>query len=255
MTEKEEKITFFLGLEEYYSIEDYEKFSMISNFMKTSVGINNIFLFKKQGKPSPSSIRVVFPFNNDKLKELIMEKEVLKRFCLFFKIYKDKSNAINLVSYKGDKNINIINKINKHSCLKNPIKLLLKINEFPLKNYILIKKSKEKDYDEDFLLIKKENPLYNNIINSNMNNNCFYPNKVNSNFTNNVNANQLSKSINTLNEKQLIGIVNNNNNFNNSNFNNQQIIKEDKNKDLEKLLNEEKNKNQKLNIRINELEI
>ena len=229
MTENEEKVTFFMGLEEYYSIEDYEKFSMISNFMKTSVGVNNIFLFRKQGKPIPSSIRVNFPFNNGKIKELIMEKKDLKRFCLFFKIYKDKSNSINLVSYKGDTNINIINKINKYSCFKNPIIHLLKINEFPLKNYILIRKPKEKedlDFDEVFLLIKKENPLYNNIINRNMNTICFFdnPNKVNSNFTNNANTNQLSKSINIVNKKQLINNSNNiistsNKNIQNSNQN------------------------------------
>ena len=235
MEDDKEKIKFFMGLEEYFSIEGYEQFCMISSFMKTSVGVNNIFLFKKQGKPLPSTIRVNFPFNNtfnnNTSKEMIMDKKELKRFCLFLKIYSDNNKSINLLSYKGDVDkYEIINKINKYNSFKGAIKTKLKIEEFPLKNYILreiVKKNEDLDYDKAFFLLNKKIGLSKNIINNKINNTLInVNNKILSNINSTYNASfyPLSKSMNFSVHNLLIGNkndklsnINNNNLLNNPN--------------------------------------
>ena len=155
-------------------------------------------------------------FVGEREKQYIRKIDDFKKSCLFIKIYY-KSNDIKILVKKNNidklSQSQILNLINSNKFMKNPIRYNLKINIFPLNNYILIenKNIKEKNFDEIYNLYE----------------------------------------------------ISQNNNFDNSYLNQNSIIfpynleinsKEQKINELEKLLNEEKNKNKELNLKIKDLE-
>ena len=204
-------------IEEFYCLED--NFNIFNIFNNPNI-INKI--------NTENYIAVVF-YVNGKEKQIIREINELKKYFLFIKIYYEKKYINLLLNTKKNYSIkDLLDNINNIKYLRAPIKINLKIDEFPLTNYILEENqiNKEKNIDAIYTLQKSFN------INSKKSNNY-----LNSNNFNNVN-----------------------NNFNNN-------IKDDKIKDLERLLNEEKiktiklkellkqeeDKNMKLNLTINEL--
>ena len=234
----EKKLNNILELEEYYSLEDFGGYNMI----QSQIHINS---FSNTNK---SYVRVTFPFNG-KAKEVIKEKNELKNIYSFIKIYSNQTNYINILINNNNKEYNnpnnIIKKINENYHLKSAIKINLKINEFPLKNYMLIPKEQIFfDFDKVFILTPIQN--INNNINKNIlnNNNQNIQNKISSNFNMPLYFNNNNKN----NNYNIINHINNNT----LNNNNCYVVKIE---ELENLLNKEKNKNKELNSKINELEI
>ena len=177
-------------------------------------------------------------------KEVTAEINFVKKKYSFIKIYYGESSANFLINKKEKCSCDdILNKMIKHKEIKGYIKLHLKISMLLLNDYKLnpIQKRIPEDnlYDQVYSLVKIEpkneqislpnNNIFNNFNNNNFNNNNF------------INFNNLG----------------NNNNFNNPNINNNynNIIYNNNNtfEELQKLLNEERNKNIKLNQTIQEL--
>ena len=225
-------LQFISNLQEFYCLEDYVDFAMMSN------GMNDILNFDFQQMNYSKYISVTF-YIQGREKQLIKEINNLKRIYLFIRIYY-KEKFINIL-IKRNETISpkeLLDKINNINYMKIPIKLNLGIKEFPLVKYFLQESQnigQRIDIVFDLKDIKDANnyfPNYNNPINNKiMNDSQNFNNFQNNNFNNNYNQNYSNK-------------------INNSH----QFLKDEKIKELEKLLNEEKNKNKELNLKINDLE-
>ena len=225
-------LQFISNLQEFYCLEDFVSFTMISN------GMNDILNFDFQQMNYSKYISVTF-YIQGREKQLIKEMNNLKRIYLFIRIYY-KERFINILINRN-KTVSpkeILDKINNINYMKTPIKLNLGIKEFPLVKYFLQEsQNTEQNIDivfdlKDIIDANNYFPKYNNPINNKiMNDSQNFNNYQNNNFNNNYNQNYSNK-------------INNN----------QQFLKDEKIKELEKLLNEEKNKNKELNLKINDLE-
>ena len=236
------------NLNEFYCLEEINQFSVTD--------------LEKLNEINPKHNIMVIYFLNGKERQNIEKLDDLKKIYSFIQIcYKQRN--INILIYKKTNNNyksnEILLKINNMHCLRGGIRFNLNIEEFPITNYFLEEQKNSYNeiiYDRIFLMKNIYETETKIILNNSLSNANQINNKI---CQNNSNFNNINNNLNNLNNQGFNNIfnmnINNNNNSNNINFNSQQIIKEDKNKDLEKLLNEEKNKNQKLNNRINELEV
>ena len=153
---KEEKLDYkkflknILNLEEFFPLEEeYGDFTIIQTYFFTKTFKNNNFQNFNilNGDINSLSdkihVRVTFSIEN-KSKEIIVNKNDLKKFFTFIKIYScDKKNYINILILKKknqDESNNILNRINKNINLKRTFQVNLKIQEFPLISYITINK-------------------------------------------------------------------------------------------------------------------
>ena len=124
---------------------------------------------------SDKNILVVY-FINGKEKQKLEKIDSLKKIYFFIKIYLN-DNFINfLINRNNYINCNdLLFKINNMNCLRGGIKFNLKINEFPLKNYILIEQNNNiwnnNIYDKIFAL-QNSNEINNNL-NKNLNDKNF----------------------------------------------------------------------------------
>ena len=143
------------ALTELYSIEDYQLYNMTNIFLPD--------LANKDNANPLEHIRVLFDFFNQD-KEIVVNKKNAKQLYLFLKIKYD-INDMNLILYKNEKyNLDyVLQKINSRKNIKGFIKIKLKLNDFPLKNYILEETNEtETDFDKILLLKKKNNNHINN---------------------------------------------------------------------------------------------
>ena len=186
---------FLINLPQFYYIEDYTNITMYPNFY-----IN----YNKELEPNKNCIGINVLIEG-KEKQIIKEINYAKRIFSFVKIYYNQYNINLLLNRNSKLNGNeILHKINQQKYLKNPIKIHLKINEFPLTNYCLEEQNFNYENNINNTYILKYVSVTDNMINNNLNSKyCLQ--KPNNNSLNN-----------------LQNIVNNNfNNNNNSNFNSQ----------------------------------
>ena len=145
-----------MNLEDFYSLEDYAGFYTIETGIKSNVGLFD--LLYKNREITPNTVRANFMVGK-KEKEILMERNDLKKIFAFIRIYSNEKDFINLLIYRKDiyNTKDILNKINNISFFKGAFKIKLKIQEFPIKNYILVEISKiDKNSDiENFYFFKK----------------------------------------------------------------------------------------------------
>ena len=226
-------LQFISKLQEFYCLDDYENFTIISN------SINDMLNYDFQQMNYSKYISVTF-YIQGREKQLIKEINNLKRIYLFIRIYY-KERFINILINRNEiiSPKQLLDKINNIIYMKTAIKLNLGIKEFPLVKYFLQESQKiDQNFDKVFFLVdiidvNNYFPNYNNPINNKiMIDNQNFNNFQNNNFNNNYNQN-----------------------YSNKLNNDPQFLKDEKIKELEKLLNEEKNKNKELNLKINDLEL
>ena len=202
-----------------------------------------------------------------KQRQTINKIDSLKKLYLFIKIeYKQKAMNF-LINRKEIYNeIEILSKINENESLKNPIRLILQISDFPLNNFFLFEKNNEipnKNYDKVFILqqltetslplkyfllskqqkntkMKRNYDLsqYNTYNNSNNRNNYFHRNQFDFNRNNNMNSNNINN--NNMNNM-------NNNNIIHNNMNNNNMINNNKNNNMNNNTNNNMNNNNVIN--------
>ena len=258
------------SLKEAYSIEEYMLYKTIlqKNLVKENINKNDY-------------IRTLFTFNNTD-KEMIIKKTELHRFFSFLKIkYFENSMIIlsKIQDYYDPKEI--LKNINTKQGMRGYLKVHLKINEFPLTNYILeeIQSVPNNEFDKLFQLkLKNDNPIYSQIstkknvqnindnsctqivlqvdnnnfkkstityINQNRNSNINNNRNLNNNQNNNINNNYNNNMNNNINNK-----INTNNNMNNfynvnNNTNNNSI------NNINKVVNNNYNNNSNMNLNNN----
>ena len=124
-------LKFISKLPEFYCLEDFGNITMFHNFFN-KININS----NKKLEPE-KYIRIIFLIEG-KEKEIVKEIIDAKKIFLFIKIYYNQC-SINILINRNFKinNNEILNRINQKEYLKFPIKVNLKIHEFPLKNYYL----------------------------------------------------------------------------------------------------------------------
>ena len=144
------------SLNEAYSIEEYSLYKTIlqKNLVKENINKNDY-------------IRTLFTFNK-KDKEMIIKKTELQRHFSFLKIIYS-GNSMIILSKRQDyyDPKEILKNINTKQGMKGYLKMHLKINEFPLKNYILeeIQSVPNNEFDKLFRLkLKNDNSIYSQII-------------------------------------------------------------------------------------------
>ena len=132
-----EIMDFIDKLPEFYCLEDFANFQMVNSLK---------YKYYEENKKKPEKYIAVTFFIEGKEKQLIKEISGLKQIFLFIKIlFKDKD--INILIYRKEYNLDpegIFNQINKADFLKNPIKAIFRIFEFPLENYCLKEENKKK---------------------------------------------------------------------------------------------------------------
>ena len=218
------------SLEEYVSLDDLANFQMLQSKNQTGLAKENLSSQTLNNNINNTSIRVSFLFNGN-LKEMTENKNKLKRMNFFIKIINDKY-FLNLITQRSEElerqanNNIIIEKINKNPSLKVTIEINLKIEEFPLKNYVLIPRQKsDKDFDFNFVYdIQKFNLNNNNSNqwNENINTKILIEQNIINNENNHINnTNYFFNNKNqTINNNQMIRTYNNNYNMNQLSFNN-----------------------------------
>ena len=155
------------SLEEYVSLDDLANFQMLQSKNQTGLAKEKLSSQTLNNNLNNTSIRVSFLFNGN-LKEVTENKNKLKKMNFFIKIINDKYflNLITLRSEELERQTNnnfILEKINKNPSLKSTIEINLKIEEFPLKNYVLIPRQKsDKDFDFNFVYDIQKFNLNNN---------------------------------------------------------------------------------------------
>ena len=166
----------------------------------------------------------------------------LKNYFEFIKIINDNKNDINFMILNNEyySEEDILNKINDKAVFGKEIKEFLKINDFPLNNYILEKVNNNEDdideyYDKIYILKKKNinnfsiknsfNLLSNDIIENNINNN------INNSIHNSIN--NINNSIYNMNNS-----INNISNNMNNNLNNKNIINDEDDNNNDKKIKE-----------------
>ena len=229
--------TYYLSLEEIFSLEDYDEFKMINTCFKNSSTLNlnntNLHFY----------IRILFGMGKTS-KEIIMKKQDCKKTYTILKIiHKEKFMKILVKNQEYYLPFEIIKKINSILDIRGFIKINLDINEYPLTNYTLKEVVQQnQDSEKVFELIKTEHNnsnkneyiynyndsetklIINKIVNNNPDNNSNNTNPIynntninqNNNNNNNYQENQVNNNINNIN-------TNNSNNQNNQNVNNYQI--------------------------------
>ena len=133
-----EIMNFIDKLPEFYCLEDYANFQMVQSLK---------YKYYENNKKDPEKYILVTFILEGKEKQIIKEISTLKQIFLFIKIlYNEKD--INLLIYRNQylDGEEIFNQINKTQFLKNPIKAIFKIFEFPLENYCLKEENFEKNY-------------------------------------------------------------------------------------------------------------
>ena len=194
--------------------ELYEFYCLEENAGFPNVPSINLFNIKKVNKEQAIAL---YYFINGKEKQLISNITDLKNNFFFIGIH-SLNNWINFLIYKQNFDANsLLLKINNAKWLRAGIKYNIKIDEFPLINYYL----------------EVDNTIYNQTIYDKV-----Y--LVKNISEKNINSNKYNNFIN----------INNSLNLNN----NIQFAQDEKIKELEKLLREEKNINKSLYERINQLE-
>ena len=183
------------SLEEFYSIEIYNPVKALHNQI-TNQELKNV-------DPS-QTIRVIFQINVHLVREIIINKETIRKHYYAVKIIHNE-NSMNIIMLKNENCLPqiILNKINNILDIKGYIKLKLKIKEFPIINYFLEETNlKNKDFDKIFLLKKKDNNFINQpmIISPFINNNFPISNNINYN-NNNQQANNDKQTISNLNQR------------------------------------------------------
>ena len=239
-----------MNLEEYFSVEDYSHVNMMDSAIKTKVGIVNAFPSKVSNSTAIglSTIRVNFMIK-DKIKEIPLEKPYLKRICDFIKIYSSNDHFIRIIAFREENDYynengkkKLLDKMNSIKNFRGAILINLKINEFPLKNYILQNRGKnpeDYDFDQVFFLKKINNEFSNDNLNMQtkdvqdafneksiyklMNNDEMI--KKNNNHLEHVNKNMIDdkiKGMNQVNNKNMekLNNVNNNNRIPINNYKN-----------------------------------
>ena len=184
-------------------------------------------------------IGIIF-FIEGKEKEIVKEITEAKKIFLFIKIYYNQSSSINILINRNFKlnNNEILNQINQQKYLRTPIKVYLKIHEFPLKNYYLeeLEYNYDNIIDKTFILkslpatgIMLQNKLNNKTEIKKFNNNTLLKinqdkmNMKNINIDNINNMNYQNNGQNII-KNNIINTANNfNNDNNNSNFYNQMV--------------------------------
>ena len=221
-------LEFFLKVPEFYCLEDYGNCTMIyaiNNNCKNNLKnpINNI-----------DSIAVYY-FIDKKEYRLIKELYSLKKIFLFIKINYGKEN-INILINRNEQlsEKEVLDKINHIKNMKTPIKLHLKILDFPLSNYYLKEIVKTDGLiDKAYILEKvsssglKSNQIVDNkALNNSFNTNIIIATDISSNSNNNKNTlnNNIIQGNNNIKNQ------NENNYKNNSNYNNINNMKSNNNK-------------------------
>jgi len=219
-------LKFISKLPEFYCLEDFGNITMFHNFFN-KININS----NKKLEPE-KYIEIIF-FIEGKEKEIVKEIIEAKKFFLFIKIYYNQY-SINILIHKNFKlnNNEILNKINLQKNLKTPIKINLKIHEFPLKNYYLeeLEYNYDNNIDKAFILksLSATIMLQNNL-NQKFNNSALL--KINqdkmdmkNNNINNINNMNYQNNGQNIIKNNIINTANNvNNDNNNSNFYNQMV--------------------------------
>ena len=176
----------------------------------------------------------------DEVKEKKYLINNLKNYFEFIKIINDNKNDINFMILNNEyySEEDILNKINDKAVFGKEIKKILKINDFPLNNYILEKVNNNEDdideyYDKIYILKKKniKNFSIKNSFNLLSNDNIEYNinNIINNNIHNSIH--NINNSIYNI-DNSINNITNNmNNHINNENI----IIDEDDNNNDKKI--------------------
>ena len=229
----EKEIEKILNEEDYYSLEDFGSFTMIEKSIKTNDFIKFLNISIK------GDIRVSFPFKS-KVKEIIMFKQDLEKIYSFIKLIYTNKYMILLVHTKSEyEPDDILKRINSIPFFKSAIKFKLKINEFPLINFIL-EEQKESDPNNQYakIYVLKHNQL------NHQNNTTYFNNKK-------INIVQKSSHLKIKRSPNISNNINNNipkNPFQMNNFFNNNLMF---NKNIPKCFNiieEKKNKSNGLNI-------
>ena len=213
--EKETMFDKILEIDDFYSLVDYAEFNNVNTCL-----VSDLYNVNTNGL---NSIRINFNIGNQS-KEIVVKKSTAKRIYTFIQIiHNDLRMNILVKNTEECYAQNLLKKINSNFMIRGFIFIHLKISEFPLKNYFLEEINKKVDGFDKIFLLKKIN--FNQHSNNNINqmgNFSFFNPIINNNANNfshlNNNLIQSNTSENIANLKQ-------------------------RNNDLEKMLNEEKNKN------------
>ena len=152
----------FLNLEEYYSIEDYGSLLLVQTCLQTSKSSFFLFNSNKNNNLSDESIKVYFQVD-DRSKEVLIEKTLIKKIYTIYKIYSENNKFIKILVNRAEKydTNEILKKINELTMFKGPFKIHLNIDEFPIQTYYLEEKGfQNNDMEKEFIL-KKINNKYN----------------------------------------------------------------------------------------------
>ena len=233
-----------LHLEEIYSVEDYQQYTMIQSNVNSKI--------TQETENNSGIIRVTFE-NNGKEQEILLNKENTKRIYAILKI-KNNDKYMEILINKSENYYpnEILKKINSKIRIRGFIRIKLGINEFPLNNYIL---EETYEYDKNFekiFNIKLKNQNYNlnetgTIIGISAidNQNLFHTKIFQNNISNENNTNNNSNQINVNNNSTNIQINQINSNQNNNNYNQNINLNNNYNQNIN--LNYNENQNNQLN--------
>ena len=191
---EKDNLSILFNVEVFYSLEDYNEFMIINP--------TNYRIFNYDNITPSTMIRATFKVGNHLEKEILLKKaDIIKIFSFVKIIYNKKSK--NILIFHSENNLPhiILNKINNLETIRTFIKTKLKINKFPLTNYILEESSlKDKGFYKIFLLKPKNSNFINPQITPPFIKNNF---SVSNNFNNNFNqkANNDSQTISNLNQR------------------------------------------------------
>ena len=182
----------------------------------------------------------------------------LKNYFEFIKIINDNKNEINFMILNNEyySEEDILNKINDKAVFGKEIKEFLKINDFPLNNYILEKVNNNEDdiyeYYDKIYILKKKNINNFSIKNSfNLLSNDIIENNINNNIKNSIHnsINNINNSIYNMNNS-----INNISNNMNNNLNNKNIINDEDDNNNDKKIKELEIKFKELEKKFKEME-
>jgi len=268
----------FLGCEECYSFEDYGNLLTVQTYLQTMKGVSPFLqskiIMNKNNQITKTTIRINILLDN-KQKEILIEKGLVSKVYAICKIYSDNTKFFNILLNRSEKynTVDILNKINENNIFKGAFKTLLKIDEFPIKNYYLEEKENKgnnNNIEKEFILKKNaqhnnKNQIYmaNNSINNLNSNTTQIFNNFNSNLSNNNNqlgrntyfGSQTYQNINNINNQSQNNNINQTNNMNlnnNNNTSNNYNMNQNHNNNQTNNMNQNNNNNASNNYNMNQ---
>lgn len=203
-------LNFMTNIPLFYCLEDFGNMTMVHNFFNKTNNNSN-----KKLEPE-KYIGIIFLIEG-KEKQIVKEIIEAKKFFLFIKIYYNQC-SINILINRNFKisNNEILNQI-KQKNLKTPIKVHLKIDEFPLKNYCLEELEYNYDNNIDKTLILKSLSATRIMLQNNLNSKTEIQ-KFNNNTLLKINQDKMNMKNNNIDNINNMSYQNNGQNINNNNL-------------------------------------